>query len=97
MGLFGTREKLFEIPPTDALKKYFGEYSTSSKAYRAKEIPNPFFREISKFLVEVGCVHVNAYGMPKQKADVIIDTFQGHAVHWGVITGPALREGLHAY
>ena len=62
-----------------------------------KEIPDPFFREIAKFLLEVGCVHVNAYGMPKQKAGIIIDTFEGRAVDWGVITGPTLREGLHAY
>ena len=42
-------------------------------------------------------MHVNAYGMPKQKAGIIIDTFEGHAVNWGVITRLALRQGLHAY
>ena len=35
--------------------------------------------------------------MPKQKAGVVIETFEGKAVDWGVITGPALREGLHSY
>ena len=35
--------------------------------------------------------------MPKQKAGIIIDTFEGRTVDWGVITGPVLREGLHAY
>ena len=35
--------------------------------------------------------------MPEQKADIIIDTFEGRVVDWGVITGPTLREGLHAY
>ena len=46
---------------------------------------------------EVGCVHVNAYGMPKPKADIIIETFERYPVDWGVIIGPALREGLYAY
>ena len=79
------------------MQKYFGAYSVSAKAYRTKEIPDPFFREIAKFLLEVGCMHVNAYGMPKQKAGIIIDTFEGRAVDWGIIPGPALREFLHAY
>ena len=68
-----------------------------AKAYKKKDIPNPFFQEVAKFLLEVGCVHVNAYGMPKQKAGVIIKTFEGRVVDWGVITGPTLREGLYAY
>ena len=90
-------EKHFGIPPTKTLVKYFREYSVSTKAYKRKEIPDPFFREIAKFLLEVGCVHMNAYGMPKQNVGIIIDTFEGSAVDWGVITGPTLREGLHAY
>ena len=90
-------EKHFEIPPFDKLEQYFGEYLTSAKAYKTKEIPNPLFQETAKFLLEVGCVHVNPYRMPKQKADIIIDTFEGRTVDWVVITGPALREGLHAY
>ena len=70
---------------------------TYAKVYRTNEIPNPFFREIAKLLLEVGYVHVNAYGMPKQKTGVIIDTFEGRTVHCGVITGPPLREGMHTY
>ena len=97
LGLSGLGEKHFDIAPAEVLQKYFAEYSTTAKAYRTKEIPNKFFREVAKFLLEVGCVHVNAYGMPKQKAGVIIETFEGKAVDWGVITGPTLREGLHTY
>ena len=41
--------------------------------------------------------NVNTYGMPKQKAGIIIDTFEGCVVDWGVITGPTLTEGLLAY
>ena len=65
LGLTATGEKYFEIPPIKDLEKYFGEYSTSAKAYRTKDIPNSFFREVVKFLLEVECVHINAYGMPK--------------------------------
>ena len=97
LDLSSLGERHFEIPPAEALQRYFGPYSSSAKAYRTKHIPDPFFREVAKFLLEVGCVHVNAYGMPKQKAGIIIDTFEGRAVDWGVITGPALREGMHAY
>ena len=88
--------KHFDIPPAKALGKYFGKYFLSTKAYRTKEIPNPFFFK-RKFLLEVGCMHVNAYGMPKQKVGIIIDTFGGAVVDWGMITGPTLREVLHAY
>ena len=90
LDLSANGEKHFNIPPAETLGKYFGEYSVSAKAYKMKEIPNPFFREIAKFLLEVGCLHVNAYGMQKQKVGIIIDTFEGHVVDWGVIMGPAL-------
>ena len=83
LGLSVSDEKHFEIPPTDELQKYFGQYSTSVKAYRTKEILNLFFRETAKFLLEVGCVHGNTYGMPKQKAGIVIDTFEGCSVDWG--------------
>ena len=73
-------ENHFDIPPAKTLGKYFGEYFVSAKAYWTKEIPDPFFREIAKFLLEVGCIHVNAYGMPKQKAGIAIDTIEGCAM-----------------
>ena len=50
------------------------------KAYRTKKILNTFFHEVIKFLQEVGCAHVTAYGMPKQKAGIIIETFKGKAM-----------------
>ena len=65
LGLSANGEKHFDISPTETLEKYFGEYSVSAKALRTKDIPNPFFREVAKFLLEVGCIHVNAYEMPK--------------------------------
>ena len=97
LGLSGMCERHFEIPLAEALEQYFGEYSTSAKAYRTWDISNPFFQEVAKFLLEVGCVHINAYGMLKQKAGIVIDTFEGRSVEWGVITGPTLREGLHMF
>ena len=35
--------------------------------------------------------------MPKQKASIIIDTFEGRDVDWGVIMRPGLREGLQTF
>ena len=43
LGLSAIGEKHFDISPAQTLEKYFGEYSTSAKAYRTKDIPNPFF------------------------------------------------------
>ena len=60
LGLSGLGGKYFDIAPVETLQKYFGEYSTTAKAYRTKEIPNAFFREVAKFLLEVGCVHVDS-------------------------------------
>ena len=67
------------------------------KAYRIRDIPDTFFRDITKLLLKVVCIHMNAYGMLKQKAGVVISTYEGKDVDWGVITGMALREGLHAF
>ena len=43
-------------------------------------------------MLEVGCVHLNAYGMPKQKAGIVVSTFEGTDVDWRTVTGAALRE-----
>ena len=64
-GLVSQQERHFEIPPSEVLESYFGEYSASAKACRTKLAPDPFFLEITKFLLGVACVHLNAYGMPK--------------------------------
>ena len=77
LGLSNTGERRFDIFPTEVLERYFGEYSLSAKAYRMRDAPNPFFRENAKFLLEIGCVHLNASEMPKQKPGGIIMTFEG--------------------
>ena len=69
----------------------------SAKAFRTRDIPDPFYWNVAKFLLEVGCVHVNAYGMPKHKARVLLATYEGTKVDWGTVAGVALREGLHAF
>ena len=47
---------------------------------------------MTKLLLEVGCVHINAYGMPKHKAGVVLATYEGTKVDWGTNTGVAWRE-----
>ena len=74
LGFSNTREHHFDIFPIEVLERYYGEYSQSAKAYRMWDIPDPFFRDITKVLLKVGCVHMNAYGMPKQKARLVIST-----------------------
>ena len=97
LGLSNTRECHFDTFPIEVSERYFGEHAQSAKAYRTRDIPDPFFRDIAKFLLEVGCVHLNTYGMPKKKVGVVISTFKGQDVDYGVITGAALQEGLHAF
>ena len=70
-----TGKRHCDIFPTEVVEQYYGEYSQSAKAYRTRDIPVPFFRDIAKFLFKLGCVHLNAYGMPKQKTSVVIFTY----------------------
>ena len=77
------------------LERYFGKYSQSAKALRTRDIPAPFFHDITKF--EVDCMHLNSYGMPKQKVGVVISTFKGQDIDWGIITRTTLREGIHTF
>ena len=97
LSLDSTGERQLEMVPSEILERYYGKYSLSAKAFRTRDIPDPFFRDVAKFLLEVGCVHVNAYGMPKHKAGVVLATYEGTKVDWGTVTGVALREGLHAF
>ena len=83
LSLDNTGERHLEMVPSDILERYYGKYS--------------FFQDVAKFLLEVGCVHVNAYGMPKHKAGVVLATYEGTKVDWGTVAGAALREGLHAF
>ena len=97
MSLDRTGERQLQMVPSHILERYYGKYSLSAKAFRTRDIPDPFFRDVAKFLLEVGCVHVNGYGMPKHKAGVMLATYEGTKVDWGTVAGAALREGLHAF
>ena len=83
--------------PSHILERYYGKYFLSAKAFRTRDIPDPFFWDVAKFLLEVACVHVNGYGMPKHKAGVVLTTYGGTKVDWGTVAGAALREGLHTF
>ena len=76
LGLSTTGEQQFDILPTELLERYYGKYSQSVKAFRTRDTPDSF-RDIVKFLLEEGCMHINAYGMPKHKARVVLATYEG--------------------
>ena len=97
LGLSSIGERHLDIFLTEVLERYYGVYSQSAKVYMTRDIPDPFFRDIAKFLLEVGCVHLNIYGMPKQKAGMFISTFEAKDINWGVVTSTTLQEGLHAF
>ena len=65
LGLSSIGEHQFDIFPIEILEWHYDKYSQSAKAFRTRDIPDPFFQGIAKFMLEVGCVHLNAYGMPK--------------------------------
>ena len=65
LGLSSIGEHQFAIFPIEILEWHYDKYSQSAKAFRTRDIPDPFFQGIAKFMLEVGCVHLNAYGMPK--------------------------------
>ena len=71
-----TNSMLFDTLPTELLERYYGKYSQSVKAFRTRDTPDSF-RDIVKFLLEEGCMHINAYGMPKQKPGVVLATYEG--------------------
>ena len=54
-------------------------------------------RNIAKFLLEVTIIHLNSYRLLKHKAGVIITTYHDKPIDWGVVTGAALREGIHTF
>ena len=82
-----TGERQLEMVPLHILERYYGKYSLSAKAFRIRDIPGPFFRDVAKFLLEVGCVHVNGYGMSKHKAGVVLATYEGTKVDWAQSQG----------
>ena len=65
LSLDRTSERQLEMFPSEILERYHGKQSFTAKPFRTRDILDPFFRDVAKFLLEVGCVHVNAYGMPK--------------------------------
>ena len=81
LGLSNIGERQIDILPTEMLERHYGKYSESAKAFRTRDIPRPFFRDIAKFLLEAG---------------YILPTYDGTNVDWGIITGSTFREGLHA-
>ena len=80
LGLKHTRERQFDVPPTEKFEEYFGKYSVTTKAYRTHTDPYAFFWDMGKFLLDVACVHPKTYGMLKSKVGIIIVTYTGHAV-----------------
>ena len=53
LSLDSTGERQFEILPSELLERYYGKYSLSAKAFRTQDIPDPFFRDVAKFMLEV--------------------------------------------
>ena len=76
LSLNNTGERQLEMFPTELLERYYSKYSLSTKAFRTRDIPDPFFRDVAKFLLEVGCAHINVYGMSKHKAGVLLATYE---------------------
>ena len=75
----------------DTLRSYFGEYSSSAKAFQTLGEED----EVAKFLLEVGFVSPRFYGMPKKRVGFIIATYEGETFDWGLLLAEALRDQLY--
>ena len=91
LGLQHRGEHEIEAPPHHILEQHFGEYWASAKAHCTHGGPNEFFGNLAHFLLEFFYVHANMYNMPKKKASLIIMTYQGGAINWGIITEEGIR------
>ena len=80
LSMDNTGKRQLEMVLSEILERYYDKYSLSAKAFRTRNIPDRFFQDVAKFLLEVGCVHVNAYGVPKHKAGVVLATYEGMKV-----------------
>ena len=74
----------------DTLRSYFGEYSPSAKAFQTLGGQDEFFHEGAKFLLEMGFVTPQFYGMA-----FIIATYEGETFDWGLLSAEALRDQLY--
>ena len=78
--------------PNRALGKILRQVLPVRKSFTDPRHLDPFFQDVAKFLLEIGCVHINAYGILKHKAGVVLATYEGTKVDWGTNTGVAWRE-----
>ena len=82
----------------EGLRSYFGEYSTSAKAYQTYGGRDEFFHEVARFLVEIGFVSPRFYYMHKKRvAGFIIVTNEEETFEWAFLSAEALREQMHAW
>ena len=79
----------------ETLRSYFGEYSSSAKAFQMMGGQDEFFHEVAKFMLEVAFVTPRFYGMPKKRAGFIIATYEGEMFYWGLLSTEALRDQLY--
>ena len=79
-------------PSPELLTRYFGEYSLGSKAYRTQGGEDLLFREIARVLHEYGHVYPRPPAMPRNRAGLIIATYEGVQVDWPVM----IADGLSA-
>ena len=81
-------------PTPEQLTKYFGEYSLASKAYRTQGGEDGLFREIARVLHEFGHVYPRPPAMPRNRAGLIIATYEGIQVDWSVLIADGLRAAI---
>ena len=83
---------IFQIdnPTSEQLTRYFGEYSVAGKGYRTQGGEDPLFREIARVLHEYGHVYPRPPVMPKNRAGMIIATYEGVKVDWPVLIADGL-------
>ena len=96
-ALTGIKEgglQTIELPSSQILFEYFGEYSLSSKAYRTQGGENLLFGEVARALMEYGFVNPRPPAIAKYRAAIVIATFEGLQVDWLHFITEGLKEAI---
>jgi hypothetical protein len=96
-ALTGIKEgglQTIELPSSQILFEYFGEYSLSSKAYRTQGGENLLFGEVARALMEYGFVNPRPPAIAKYRAAIVIATFEGLQMDWLHFITEGLKEAI---
>ena len=83
-----------ELPSSQILSEYFGEYSLSSKAYRTQGGEDQLFGEVARALMDYGFVNPRPPAIAKYRAAIVIAAYEGLQMDWLYFITEGLKEAI---